>query len=183
MPAPASRLSPLGALDVLLVEDSPGDAELLVEHLRDEGPAGAAIHVCRVDRLARAIDALAARARDGAPPPDAILLDLMLPDSEGIETVQRMRAAAPNVPLVVVTGMASEAMAIEAARHGAQDYLLKNEIDGATLVRAVRCAVEHERGVCIAPTDNPARRRHHVGTPRDAAGVAPVADPSRRRAR
>jgi signal transduction histidine kinase len=130
-------------LRVLIVEDNPGDAELLLEMLRDaaDGPAFA----CRC--LPRLADA---RAALGEAPADAVLLDLSLPDGHGLESLAAIRVAAPDVPVVVMTGLADDAMALRAVQEGAQDYLVKGrDVDGAVR-RAVRYAVERQRLVRAA---------------------------------
>lgn len=76
---------------------------------------------------------------------DVVLLDLSLPDSKGIETVVAVRAQAPNVPIVVMTGLDDEALAVSTLRQGAQDYLVKNHADRRTLIRAIRHAIERKR--------------------------------------
>ena len=75
---------------------------------------------------------------------DAILLDLGLPDAQGLEAVRRVRAAAPGVPLVVMTGLDDEALAAQALQEGAQDYLIKGQIEARGLLRALRYAIERK---------------------------------------
>ena len=75
---------------------------------------------------------------------DIILLDLGLPDAQGLEAVRRARAAAPRVPLVVLTGLDDESLAAQALQEGAQDYLIKGQIDARGLLRALRYAVERK---------------------------------------
>jgi DNA-binding NarL/FixJ family response regulator len=76
---------------------------------------------------------------------DAILLDLSLPDSRGLETIGRFVEVAPSAPIVVLTGVADEAVAMEAVRCGAQDYLLKGQADGAMIARAIRYAIDRQQ--------------------------------------
>src|SRR5688572_19541425 len=78
-------------------------------------------------------------------PFDAVLLDLTLPDSCGLESLNRVQRIAPHVPIVVLSGLTDEAVALEAVRNGAQDYLLKGGCDGAGLARAVRYSTERKR--------------------------------------
>jgi signal transduction histidine kinase len=92
-----------------------------------------------VDRLAPGLARLAA---DGI---DAVLLDLNLPDSQGLDTFRRTHTQAPAVPIVVLTGLHDEALAVKAVREGAQDYLVKGEVEGSLLVRALRYAMERKR--------------------------------------
>ena len=124
-------------LQVLLVEDSAADARWFREELRDAGVASFTLH--HVGTLAAAIERVAAGDID------AILLDLSLPDAQGIDTVARMRAAAPAVPVVVLTGFDDQQSALRAVKEGAQDYLIKDQVNGALLARAVRYAVERKR--------------------------------------
>jgi PAS domain S-box-containing protein len=76
---------------------------------------------------------------------DVALLDLMLPDSDGIETFMKLSAGAPGVPIVILTVMADEAVAVQAVEGGAQDYLIKTSLDGKVLCRALRYAIERHR--------------------------------------
>ena len=124
-------------IEVLLVEDSPSDAQLLCELLQDYPPQRFAIE--RAERLEEALGLLAERAFD------VVLLDLTLPDSAGLETCTRMRRAAPHVPVVVLTGVDDETIALEAMRQGVEDYLVKGQIHGGTVGRAIRYAVERSR--------------------------------------
>lgn len=121
---------------VLLIEDNPGDARLIREYLA-EGRAEALL--IWVDRLAAGIEQLAAG------PVDAVLLDLSLPDSHGLETFTRVRDHAPGAPVVVLSGLSDETMAVRAVQEGAQDYLIKGQVDGQLLVRALRYAIERKR--------------------------------------
>lgn len=129
-----------GPVRILLVEDNPGDARLLREVLRDAEEFDFALH--HVPRLA---DAQARAAGDGA---DVVLLDLSLPDAHGMETVERMLAAAPDIPIVVLTGLADERVAVAAVQAGAQDYLVKGATEAPVLVRAIRYAIERKRLDC-----------------------------------
>lgn len=124
-------------LKLLLVEDHPGDARVLIEQFREGSPDGAQIrHVQRIS------DALSTLEEEDY---DVVLLDLSLPDGFGIAMVQRVRATAPHVPIVVLTGAGDENTAIEAVHEGAQDYLVKPEIDAAGLVRSVRNAIGRQK--------------------------------------
>ena len=123
---------------VLVVEDDPSYALLVREHLGRPATGGefALVHA---ERLA---DALRLLGEDDI---DVILADLGLPDSQGIETFLKLRAEAPGVPAIVLTGRDDEALGIEALREGAQDYLVKRELDGHLLPRALRYAIERYR--------------------------------------
>ena len=122
-------------LKVLLVEDNPADARLVREMLKDAQRPVALTHAPRLR------DALEFLRTQGF---NAILLDLNLPDSEGMNTFLRARAEALHAPIVVLTGLADEEVAARAVREGAQDYLVKAEVDGPLLYRSIRYAVERQ---------------------------------------
>jgi len=123
---------------VLLVEDNPGDAEL-VRIALDQAEAGA----FEVDGVATLSEAEGRVCR--SPAPDVTLLDLALPDSLGLGGLRRLREAAPEIPIVVLTGSANGALGAAAIQAGAQDYLLKEAVDAVLLPRTLRHAVErHE---------------------------------------
>jgi diguanylate cyclase len=122
-------------LSVLAVEDSSADARALRALLRDADPES---EIRQVSSLEEAAQALAGALT----PPDVLLLDLGLPDGDGIENVERMRAAAPDSAIVVLTGRDDDGMALQALRNGAQEYLLKGSYDGELLMRTLRHAIE-----------------------------------------
>jgi len=127
---------------VLIVEDNPGDAWLIREHLsgaRVTGTLAPAFQLVLADRLAAGL----ARLAEGGI--DAVLLDLSLPDSQGLDTFVKAQAQAPDVPMVVLTGLDDEAVALQAMQAGAQDYLVKGQSDRSLLGRTVRYAVERHR--------------------------------------
>ena len=119
---------------VLLVEDDRGFARLLREMFKEQDSPDT--EVTHVETLADGLSHLAGNAVD------IILLDPGLPDSQGIATVIRAHAAAPRVPLVVLTGRNDESLALEALQAGAQDYLVKGQIDTRGLMRFLRYAIE-----------------------------------------
>jgi len=121
---------------LLLIEDNLGDAHLLREMLSEQGSHKT--ELTHVERLSEAEKHLAEHAVD------IILLDLGLPDAQGLGAVRRARALAPQVPLVVLTGLDDEALAGRALQEGAQDYLIKGEIETRGLRRALRYAVERK---------------------------------------
>ena len=123
--------------NVLLVEDNPGDARL-ISAMFDEVD-GEQFHLCRVDRLADGLDYLA-RGEVGV-----ILLDLSLPDSLGMETFTRVFAQVPQIPIIVLTGTDDEVLALHAVKTGAQDYLIKGQVDAGVLLRAMRYAMERKQ--------------------------------------
>jgi PAS domain S-box-containing protein len=122
---------------VLLVEDNPGDARLILELLREA--SAYEFDMERVDGLEAALERL---SRAGV---DVVLLDLGLPDSQGLETFKRARRGAPDEPIVVISGLNDEEIALEAVRSGAQDYLVKGRIEGDLLARVIRYAIERRR--------------------------------------
>ena len=125
------------AIKVLLIEDNPGDARLIREILARA--RGAQFELERVERLSTALERLAAGRFQ------AILLDLTLPDSSGLDTFLQVHARAPHVPITVLSGFDDEVVAIRAVREGAQDYLVKGEGGGSLLVRTIRYAIERQR--------------------------------------
>ena len=122
---------------VLLVEDNPGDVLLLREVLT-EFP-NSPFELEHVDRLAPALERLNAGGID------LVLLDLSLPDSHGLETFARALALAPQVPIIVMSGLDDEALAIETVHEGAQDYLVKGQADSHLLTRSMRYAIERKQ--------------------------------------
>ena len=126
---------------VLLVEDNLAHAELAIDALLTAREA--AFHVEHVDRLTTA---LARLARGGI---DVALVDLSLPDSSGMETFKAIREAAPGVPIVVFTGMEDETFVLEMLHQGAQDYLLKHEMEPRLLARSLRFAIERQRNAAL----------------------------------
>jgi PAS domain S-box-containing protein len=124
-------------VNILLVEDNPGDVRLIQQMLAEAG-AGR-FELLHSRHLAGALQQL----QQG--PCDALLLDLNLPDSHGLETFDKVHAQTPNVPVLVLTGLDDEDLATQAVRAGAQDYLVKGQIDSQLLVRSVRYAIERAR--------------------------------------
>jgi len=125
------------SIHVLLVEDNAGDARLVETHLRRADRASFTLE--RVDRLEEGL----ARLQDGGV--DVVLLDLTLPDSQGIDTFERAYAEAPQVPIIVMTGIDDAEMARKAVRDGAQDYLVKRQVDTQLLIRSIYYAIERKR--------------------------------------
>jgi PAS domain S-box-containing protein len=126
-------MSPASATRLLLVEDDPGDARLLREMLNE--PSAYRTNLTHVEDMRGAEKHLAAHVLD------LILLDLGLSDAQGLEAVRRAHAAAPSIPLVVLTALDDEEMADGALREGAEDYLVKGQIETRGLLRAVRYAI------------------------------------------
>ncbi len=120
---------------ILLVEDNPADARLMVEHLTEAGE----VEVQHVDRISAALKCLSEQKFD------VVLLDLSLPDGSGLDTVRRMCAANPQMPVIVLTGLEDDALSLAAVHAGAQDYLVKGQVDGSGIARAIRHAIERKR--------------------------------------
>jgi len=121
----------------LLVEDNPSDAQLIQLMIAQAG--GDVFEVEHVERLSDAI----LRAEDGDL--GVVLLDLSLPDSHGLDTFARLHARAPHLPIIVLSGLNDTRVAVQAVQDGAQDYLIKGEVEGQLLVRAMRYAMERKR--------------------------------------
>jgi len=124
-------------LHILLVEDDSSDAELvrlMLARVRDES-----FQVHRAASIAEAREKLLERKFDVA------LVDLMLTDTRGLWTLKCLRLEAPDVPLIALTGLDAEQMALDAIAAGAQDYLVKGQHDGTVLARAIRYAMERKR--------------------------------------
>ncbi len=122
---------------VLVVEDNPGDARLTRELLIDAGWPNDAI--AEADTLAGACQTL---NEEGA---DVVLLDLSLPDADGLKGLTALQQCQPNIPIVVLSGHDDEMHALAAVQQGAQDYLVKADITVDTVRRAVRYAIERKR--------------------------------------
>jgi len=121
---------------LLLVEDNQGDARLLQEMLHERSMIGTEVsHVTSMSD---------AEAHLGRHVVDIIVLDLGLPDAHGLEAIRRTHAAAPRIPLVVLTGLDDESLAAQALQEGAQDYLLKGQIEARGLLRSLRYAIERK---------------------------------------
>ena len=123
-------------IKVLLVEDETAYAQAVREFL----PAPC-FHIRHARSFGDARDCLSQESFDVA------LLDLTLPDSSGLQTFTKLKTAAPEVPVLVITGMTDENLALRAVREGAQDYLMKGQMDGRTLERSVRYATERKAAV------------------------------------
>lgn len=148
---PAPSAAPIS---VLLVEDDEDD-ELLIREMLGEAPVLFSIE--KVDRLAGALDCL------GRAPIDVVLADLSLPDSQGIETFRQLYRHPSRAPILVLSGLDDEAMALRTVEEGAQDYLVKGRFDSALLVRSIRyamkraeaeLALEDERNLLRSVIDN-----------------------------
>ncbi|MDO8689586.1 MAG: diguanylate cyclase, partial [Dehalococcoidia bacterium] len=126
-----------GSLVVLLVEDNPADARLIREYLARQ--EGSLYRIEWVQRLSEALDRL---SRGGV---EVVLVDLNLPDSVGLDTFRAVHARAGGAPVLPVTGLDDERLALEIVKMGAQDYLVKGKIDEKLLSKSIRFAVERSR--------------------------------------
>ncbi len=124
------------ATKILLVEDNSGDARLLEEMLKE---ANIRFEMHCVDRLSSGIEKLKS---DGF---DIILLDLGLPDSQGLLTLTKLNGIKPEAPIIVLTGLPDEAVGIQAVQEGAQDFLVKGQVDKNLIVRSISYAIERKK--------------------------------------
>ena len=124
-------------VSILLIEDNPGDRRLIREMLAEAG--NVAFDVQYADRLQAAMECL---GQNGV---EVILLDLGLPDSQGLETLRKVYAQASEMPIVVLTGLNDEMVGVQAINEGAQDYLIKGQVDTQLLRRTIRYAIERKQ--------------------------------------
>jgi Flp pilus assembly CpaE family ATPase len=139
-------------INVLLIEDNPGDTRLIQELLK-EAKAVPTRLLC-ADRLSSGLEVL---SKGGV---DVVLLDLSLHDSKGLDTFSRVHMHAKELPVIVLTGLDDEELAMKAVQDGAQDYIAKGTVNSQSLVRAVRFAVERHRKMAATPDS---RRRTSPG--------------------
>jgi two-component system, cell cycle sensor histidine kinase and response regulator CckA len=133
------------SMNILVIEESRQEMALLRAALSDI--TSATVRMEHADRLSTALSCLTVGRFD------AMLLDLNLPDSAGLDTLARVQARAPALPIVILTGLDDEPLAMRAVQQGAQDYVFKGQYDGSVVHRSLRCAVERNRLV----TDREAR--------------------------
>jgi len=126
-----------GSIQVLLIEDDTGFARMVQKMITDI--EGGPFSFERVENLEKGIDRL---RRGGI---DVILLDLLLPDSEGIFTFFKLREVCGDIPVVVLSALEDDETAILAVREGAQDYLFKGIVNPAVLIRSIRHSIERKR--------------------------------------
>lgn len=123
--------------DLLLIEDNPGDMLIFKTYLMDSAAeTGFDFNIVNAATLARSLEILSGREFG------VILLDLTLPDSEGIDTLFSVRTAVPEVPIVVLTGVCDEGFGLRAVQAGAQDYLIKGQFDAKMLIKSIRYSTE-----------------------------------------
>lgn len=132
-----TRLSALdGVAEILIVEDDAGDAFLAQEYIREQSDDSVrTIHATTLDAAVQALNASTS----------CVVLDLNLPDAAGMTALETIRHAAPDVPVVVLTGLGGRTAGTAALNAGAQDYLEKNELSSSTLWRSIRFAVERQQ--------------------------------------
>jgi len=121
-------------MKVLVIEDNQSDMEMLRELLCDQGER--AFNVIHVERLSSAIPYLSGGKTD------VVISDLGLPDSQGLETLRTLKEHSNGLPIVVLTGLNNEKIGIEALKEGAQDYLVKGQMNSPSLARSLRYAIE-----------------------------------------
>ncbi|MGA1825989.1 MAG: diguanylate cyclase [bacterium] len=124
-------------MNTLLIEDDPQDVELIQIALADSHTKDNSI--THVDRIGKAMEQLERKHFDAA------ILDLSLPDSNGITTLKKLISKAPSLPIIILTGNADESLGVEAVHMGAQDYLLKTQLDGRMLPRIIKYAIERKQ--------------------------------------
>jgi signal transduction histidine kinase len=127
-------------IEVALIEDNPDDAAVVRRHLGPRGDIPFRFNLHEAESLAAGLELLRST------PCQVLLLDLFLSDSRGLETYQRVSGAQPEIPVVLLTALPDEGIALEALRRGAQDYLMKGPaMSGPLLQRSLRYAVERGR--------------------------------------
>ena len=124
-------------IKTLLLEDNPDDATILKKLMK--GARHRSMRFVPAVKLSEAVELLKLEKFD------LILSDLTVPDSRGLETFRKLRAASPGTPIILLTGMDDENMAIQALREGAQDYLVKGEVTAGLLSRSASYAIERNR--------------------------------------
>ena len=125
------------ALRILVVEDNPADADIIREVLPTTGPVS--FHVESVARLSASLTRLQHEDID------LVLLDLGLPESQGLQTLHQLHQAAPDVPVIILTGTDDRELGIAAVQAGAQDYLVKGQVNEHLLVRSIQHALERHK--------------------------------------
>ena len=124
-------------IKILLIEDNPGDTKSIIEMLKEaDDNRYEVVHTTRLD------DGIKIIVRDDF---DLILLDLGLPDSEGMDTFNIMKYNAPDIPIIVLTGLKEDIFAVSAVGRGAQDYLVKDEIDSKLLATSIDNAMKSKK--------------------------------------
>jgi len=125
-------------IKVLAIDDNPAFVNLL-RHLLSEAE-GVEIDLESADELTSGLE----RLEEGRI--DVVLLDILLPDSRGFDSFGSVHSQMPDVPVIILSGIDDEVLALKMVRDGAQDYLVKGETDSKELVRTIRCAIERTKG-------------------------------------
>ena len=134
-------------IKILLVEDDLGDAELIQEIFQEEKTAR--FEITHVDRVSEAIKLLEENDFD------LVLLDLSLPDSTGIDTFRKVQLKTTDLPIVLLTELDNETLALKLVQEGAQDYLVKGQINSKVLIKSIRYAIErHNKNVEYTITES-----------------------------
>lgn len=120
-------------INVLLIEDNPGDVRLVQETLRE--PKDITINLIVANRMSDGLKCIVTEHLH------VILLDLNLPDSEGIQTFQRVNKFAMHVPVIIMSVLSDKELIYQAMKEGAQDYLIKGKLENDSLIRAIRYAM------------------------------------------
>lgn len=123
-------------IKILMIEDNPADARFIAEMLKEIGNFD--FEVINTSRLDEGLKYLITHQFD------MIFLDLCLPDSEGIETFNIMKYNAPDLPIIVLTGLKNEILAFSAVERGAQDYLVKDNVSSQSLLRSIKNSLENK---------------------------------------
>jgi len=127
----------LNSIKILLIEDNPGDARLIQEMLSEIKDAK--FNFSCVDRLSKGLEFLTKGDID------IVLLDLSLPDSQGLDTFLKLHQTVPDIAVIVFTGLDDSTIGVKAVQEGAQDYLVKGKVDSDLLFRSIRYAIERQR--------------------------------------
>lgn len=130
-------------LQVLLVEDNPADALLVEVALEEMAAPPRFVHVSRLSDALELLEGRPEQAPGGGF--DVVLLDLGLPDSQGLSSFGRVHQVAPDLPLIALTGLDDGKLSLEALQSGASDYLIKGQVDSALLERSIRYAIERKK--------------------------------------
>ncbi|MBN2620594.1 HD domain-containing protein [candidate division WOR-3 bacterium] len=157
-------------LKILLVEDNPGDARLIGEMLKSNGNNHYIIN--SVDSLYDGLESLKKETFD------LVLLDLVLPDCRGFMTLEKILPYTQDIAVIVLTGLADEKIAIQAIHHGAQDYLIKGQVNASLLTRSMRYAVERKKAEKEIKTSYNKLKRVFEETVEALSSVLAQRDPS-----
>ncbi|UCH89730.1 MAG: response regulator, partial [Thermoplasmata archaeon] len=124
-------------INILLIEDNPGDTRLIQEMLMEDKDFSFSLH--RFDQLSHGLDHI---TKGGI---DIVLLDLSLPDSQGMTTFEKLYSHASGVPIIILTVFDDEMIAVKAVQKGAQDFLIKGQVNSYLLIRSIRYAINRKQ--------------------------------------